>query len=104
MNRSRNPKSCQGARTGMAEATIDILLNEPIATINPNIYGHFMEHLGACVEGGCWVGEASQIPHDAGVRADVVRALKSIQAPVIRWPGGCFADDYHWRDGIGAPS
>jgi alpha-N-arabinofuranosidase len=85
----------------MPEATIDVVLDEAIATINPNIYGHFMEHLGGCVEGGCWVGEGSQIPHDAGVRADVVKALKSIEAPVIRWPGGCFADDYHWRDGIG---
>ncbi len=86
---------------GMHDATIDVLLNEPIAKIDPNIYGHFMEHLGRCVEGGCWVGEGSQIPHDAGIRADVVRALKAIRAPVIRWPGGCFADDYHWRDGIG---
>ena len=85
----------------MPQATIDVLLNEPITEINPNIYGHFMEHLGECVEGGCWVGEGSQIPHDAGVRADVVHALKAINAPVIRWPGGCFADDYHWRDGIG---
>lgn len=85
----------------MPDATIDILLNEPIAEIDPNIYGHFMEHLGRCVEGGCWVGEGSQIPHDAGVRSDVVRALKAVRAPVIRWPGGCFADDYHWRDGVG---
>jgi alpha-N-arabinofuranosidase len=85
----------------MQDAAIDISVDDAIAVINPNIYGHFMEHLGGCVEGGCWVGEGSQIPHDAGVRSDVVAALKAVRAPVIRWPGGCFADDYHWRDGIG---
>jgi alpha-N-arabinofuranosidase len=88
----------------MPQTVIDVVLDEVIATINPNIYGHFMEHLGGCIEGGCWVGEGSQIPHDTGVRVDVVQALRAIGAPVIRWPGGCFADDYHWRDGIGVRS
>lgn len=81
--------------------TVDIVLNEQIATISPNIYGHFMEHLGNCVEGGCWVGLESPIAHTGGIREDVVSALKAIEAPIIRWPGGCFADDYHWQDGVG---
>ena len=85
----------------MPDSLIDILLDEQIGTINPNIYGHFMEHLGACVDQGCWVGRDSKIPNTHGIRNDVVKALKAVQAPVIRWPGGCFADDYHWRDGIG---
>ena len=85
----------------MLDAQIDILLNEPIATIHPNVYGHFMEHLGGCVEGGTWVGEDSLIPNTGGIRNDVMYALKAVGAPIIRWPGGCFADDYHWQDGIG---
>jgi alpha-N-arabinofuranosidase len=70
-------------------------------TISWNIYGHFSEHLGACIYGGYWVGEDSPIPNTRGIRNDVVAALKEIKAPVIRWPGGCFADEYHWKDGIG---
>jgi alpha-N-arabinofuranosidase len=85
----------------MPQPSIDVLLNEPIATINPAIYGHFMEHLGACIYEGCWVGEEAAIPHTGGIRSDVVEALKAVRPPVIRWPGGCFADDYHWQDGIG---
>jgi alpha-N-arabinofuranosidase len=85
----------------MSDATIDVLLNEPIAAIHPNLYGHFMEHLGGCIEEGCWVGEDSAIAHTGGIRNDIVAALKTVRAPVIRWPGGCFADDYHWQDGIG---
>jgi alpha-N-arabinofuranosidase len=85
----------------MPASTIDILLNEPIGRINPNIYGHFMEHLGGCIEGGCWVGDDAQIAHTGGVRNDVVEALRNVGAPAIRWPGGCFADDYHWQDGVG---
>lgn len=69
--------------------------------IDKNIYGHFAEHLGRCIYDGIWVGEDSQIPNIRGFRRDVVEALKKIKAPIIRWPGGCFADEYHWRDGIG---
>lgn len=69
--------------------------------INPNIYGHFAEHLGHCIYGGIWVGEDSDIPNTRGIRNDVVKALKGIDIPVLRWPGGCFADEYHWEDGIG---
>ncbi len=85
----------------MSDATIDVLLSEPIATIHPNIYGHFMEHLGNCIADGTWVGTDSAIAHTDGVRNDVVEALRQVGAPVMRWPGGCFADDYHWEDGIG---
>jgi len=70
-------------------------------TINKNIYGHFAEHLGRCIYGGIWVGEDSPIPNTRGIRNDVVEALRRIKAPVLRWPGGCFADEYHWKDGIG---
>lgn len=84
-----------------ADARIDILLKEPVGTINPNIYGHFVEHLGAVVYDGIWVGENSKIPNDGGIRTSVVEAMKKIKAPLIRYPGGCFADSYDWRDGIG---
>ena len=69
--------------------------------INPEIYGHFSEHLGRGIYGGLFVGEDSDIPNVNGMRTDVVEALKRIQVPVLRWPGGCFADEYHWMDGIG---
>ncbi|NLH74046.1 MAG: alpha-N-arabinofuranosidase [Verrucomicrobia bacterium] len=70
-------------------------------TISRFIYGHFSEHLGRCVYEGYWVGEDSPIPNTRGIRNDVVAALKRVKVPVLRWPGGCFADEYHWRDGIG---
>ncbi len=69
--------------------------------IAPEIYGHFSEHLGRCIYEGIYVGEDSPIPNVNGMRTDVVEALKAIKIPVLRWPGGCFADEYHWKDGIG---
>ena len=69
--------------------------------INKNIYGQFSEHLGHLIYGGIWVGPNSSIPNIDGIRKDVVEALKEIRVPVLRWPGGCFADEYHWQDGIG---
>ena len=69
--------------------------------IDKNIYGHFAEHLGRCIYDGIWVGEDSDIPNIRGLRKDIIQALKKIKAPVIRWPGGCFADEYHWKDGVG---
>ncbi|MCX6344382.1 MAG: alpha-N-arabinofuranosidase [Armatimonadetes bacterium] len=69
--------------------------------IDRNIYGHFSEHLGRCIYEGIWVGEDSPIPNTRGIRNDIAAALKAIKIPVLRWPGGCFADDYHWMDGIG---
>ncbi len=75
-----------------------------IATIDKNIYGHFAEHLGRCIYDGFWVGRDSSIPNINGVRRDVLEALRMIHPPVLRWPGGCFAEEYHWRDGVGPTS
>ena len=69
--------------------------------ISKDIYGHFAEHLGRCIYGGFWVGPDSPIPNTRGIRDDIVEALRAASIPVLRWPGGCFADEYHWRDGIG---
>ena len=84
---------------GPARVVIDLDL--PGATISRHLYGHFAEHLGRCIYGGFYVGEDSEIPNTRGIRDDVVEALRALQIPNLRWPGGCFADDYHWRDGIG---
>jgi len=73
-------------------------------TISRHIYGHFSEHLGHCIYGGYWVGYDSEIPNTNGIRNDVVEALRNIAIPNLRWPGGCFADEYHWMDGIGDPA
>jgi len=73
----------------------------PGATIDRNIFGQFAEHLGNGIYGGIWVGPDSTIPNVRGIRSDVVAALRALHVPNIRWPGGCFADEYHWRDGIG---
>src|SRR6266498_4101900 len=71
-------------------------------TISKNIYGHFAEHLGYGIYGGFYVGEGNKtIPNKNGIRLDVVEALKKLKIPVLRWPGGCFADHYHWKDAIG---
>ena len=84
-----------------ADATINILPAEPLGTIAPEIYSHFIEQLGGVVYDGVWVGEKSKIPNHNGVRLDFINAMKAVQAPVLRWPGGCFADTYDWRDGLG---
>lgn len=81
----------------------NIIVNTDVkqAKISKHIYGHFAEHLGRCIYEGVWVGEDSHIPNTNGIRNDVVEALKKINIPVLRWPGGCFADEYHWKDGVG---
>lgn len=81
----------------------NIIINTDLGTqkISRHIYGHFSEHLGHCIYGGYWVGENAGIPNTRGIRNDVVEALKRTQIPNLRWPGGCFADEYHWMDGIG---
>jgi alpha-N-arabinofuranosidase len=83
------------------DARIEVLLNEELGTISPNIYGHFAENLGAVIYDGVWVGENSKIANVGGIRKSLVDALQRISSPVIRWPGGCFADSYDWKDGIG---
>src|SRR5262247_4669205 len=75
----------------MVDAKIEILLDEPVGKIEPEIYSHFVEHLGGVVYDGIWVGENSKIPNIGGIRQAVVEAMKKIKASVIRWPGGCFA-------------
>jgi alpha-L-arabinofuranosidase len=82
-------------------AELTLLWDEPQSLIHPNLHGHFAEHLGRCIYDGIWVGEDSPIPHTRGIRRDVAQALRRLGVPVLRWPGGCFADEYHWRDGIG---
>src|ERR1035437_8790367 len=77
-----------------------IVTNHTGPVISKDIYGHFSEHLGRCIYGGLWVGPDSKIPNTYGIRNDVLFALKEIKVPNLRWPGGCFADTYHWKDGI----
>jgi alpha-N-arabinofuranosidase len=95
---------CLAAATTQAatiEATGTLRADEPGPVISRYIFGQFAEHLGFGIYGGIWVGEDSQIPNTNGYRNDVVAALKKLEVPVVRWPGGCFADEYHWREGIG---
>jgi alpha-N-arabinofuranosidase len=93
-----------GANLGQAHAEgveLRIQADQPGDTISRYLYGQFAEHLGRGIYGGIWVGEDSDIPNTRGFRNDVLGALKDLHIPVIRWPGGCFADEYHWQDGIG---
>ena len=90
-----------GCLSAFAQTDITVNADAPQQTISKQIYGHFAEHLGHCVYGGFYVGENSKIPNTAGVRNDVVAALKKLKIANLRWPGGCFADTYHWKDGIG---
>ena len=83
------------------DARIEILPDETLGTISPNLYGQFTEHIGGVIYDGVWVGENSKIPNQDGIRSALIDALKKIQVPVIRWPGGCFADSYDWIDGVG---
>ena len=83
------------------ESSVTLRTSEAKHVINKEIYGQFAEHLGSCIYGGLWVGKDSKIPNTQGYRNDVLQALKDIKVPVMRWPGGCFADEYHWMDGIG---
>jgi alpha-L-arabinofuranosidase len=90
----------QAQREG-ATIAVQVRANERGPKIDRNIFGQFAEHLGTGVYEGIWVGEKSPIPNVRGIRTDVVQALRAIRVPNVRWPGGCFADEYHWRDGVG---
>ncbi|MEQ9441426.1 MAG: alpha-L-arabinofuranosidase C-terminal domain-containing protein [Cyclobacteriaceae bacterium] len=83
------------------KATITIHADQGETIIDKDIYGHFAEHLGRCIYGGFYVGDTADIPNTNGVRNDVIEALNELKVPVLRWPGGCFADTYHWMDGVG---
>jgi alpha-N-arabinofuranosidase len=111
---SRRSLLAQGAALGFAvlapkkafcppteERRLAVYPGAEIATIRPELHGHFAEHLGGCTYGGLWVGKNSRIPNINGHRKQAVEYLRELGIPVLRWPGGCFADDYHWRDGIG---
>jgi alpha-L-arabinofuranosidase len=82
-------------------AQLHIAADRPGPVISRHLFGHFAEHLGRCIYDGLWVGEDSPVPNVRGWRTDLITALRAIKIPNLRWPGGCFADDYHWRDGIG---
>lgn len=87
--------------SSMGQNTLILHPDQAKTKIDKEIYGHFAEHLGHCIYGGIYVGKDSDIPNINGYREDVVYALKDMKVPVLRWPGGCFADTYHWKDGIG---
>jgi alpha-N-arabinofuranosidase len=84
-----------------ADSRIEVLFDEPLGTISPNIYGHFVENLSGVLYDGMWVGEKSPVPNIDGLRKSLIEHMRKIKATVIRFPGGCFADSYDWRDGIG---
>ncbi|TGX82172.1 alpha-N-arabinofuranosidase [Palleniella muris] len=86
------------------DVTVTVHAGQGKEKIHKEIYGQFAEHLGTCIYGGLWVGPESEIPNEDGYRTDVLNALKNLSVPVLRWPGGCFADEYHWMDGIGPKS
>src|SRR6516162_2265089 len=89
------------AQSRTVDSTVEVLINEPLGTISPNIYGHFTEDLGGVIYDGIWVGENSKVANVNGIRKALIDHLRTIKAPVVRFPGGCFADSYDWRDGIG---
>ncbi|RRA47175.1 alpha-N-arabinofuranosidase [Acidipila sp. EB88] len=89
------------AHAASADAHIEVLLDTPLGTISPFIYSHFTEELGAVIYDGVWVGEKSKIANTQGIRTALIDKLRQIKAPAVRWPGGCFADSYDWRDGVG---
>ena len=92
------------ARSAASDSRIEVLLDETLGTISPNIYGQFTEHLGTVIYDGVWVGENSKIPNVRGIRRALVDHLRRINVPIMRWPGGCFADSYDWKDGVGPRS
>src|SRR5207249_1842327 len=89
------PQLHEGAPAQQMNATVTILLDEPIGVISPLVHGHFAEHLGRCCNDGLWVGPNSPIENIGGLRLDVIRALRDLGVPILRWPGGCYADTYH---------
>ena len=88
-------------RAQNADSSIEVFADEPIGVISRNVYGHFTEHIGGVIYDGVWVGKDSKIPNVNGIRKALIDRLKQIKAPVVRWPGGCFADSYDWKDGVG---
>ncbi len=98
---SREAGWATAAGSRAADSRIEVLFDEPLGTISPNIYGHFVENLSGVLYDGIWVGEKSPVPNTDGLRKSLIEHMRKIKATVIRFPGGCFADSYDWRDGIG---
>jgi alpha-L-arabinofuranosidase len=94
-------RTLASAQTVSSDATIEVMVDEPLGTISPLIYSHFTEELGAVIYDGVWVGEKSKIANTGGIRTALIEKMRQIKAPAVRWPGGCFADSYDWRDGMG---
>jgi alpha-L-arabinofuranosidase len=94
-------RTLASAQTVSSDATIEVMVDEPLGTISPLIYSHFTEELGAVIYDGVWVGEKSKIANTGGIRTALIEKMRQIKAPAVRWPGGCFADSYDWRDGVG---
>src|SRR5690349_1400667 len=89
------------ARAQQRSGRVDVLLNEEIGKISPLIYGQMAEHVGRLIYDGIWVGPSSRIRNRQGLRLDTLEALKQVHPGIVRWPGGCFADAYHWEDAVG---
>jgi alpha-L-arabinofuranosidase len=98
---TRNSPFASAATSTGPDSRIEVLLGETLGTISPNIYGHFAENLSGVIYDGIWVGENSKIPNVNGIRKELIEEMRKIKAPVVRYPGGCFADSYDWRDGVG---
>jgi alpha-N-arabinofuranosidase len=98
---SRHSPFAGASDAGAANSRIEVLLGEPLGAISPNIYGHFAENLSGVIYDGIWVGEKSKVPNVDGIRRELIEEMRKIKAPVVRFPGGCFADSYDWRDGVG---
>jgi alpha-L-arabinofuranosidase len=95
------PSWTRSTTSSTADSRIEVLVDEPLGTISPDIYGHFVENLSGVLYDGIWVGEKSPVPNINGLRKSLIEHMRKIKAPVVRFPGGCFADSYDWRDGIG---
>jgi len=98
---ARAPFSLAWAGSGTADSRIEVLANEPLGLISPNLYGHFAENLSGVVYDGIWVGTDSKVPNVDGIRKELIDEMRKINPSVVRFPGGCFADSYDWRDGVG---
>src|ERR1700691_2117833 len=99
--RASSPFAWAESKSNSVDSRIEVLTGEPLGTISPNIYGHFAENLSGVIYDGSWVGPNSKVPNVDGIRKDLIDEMRKIKAPVVRFPGGCFADSYDWRDGIG---
>jgi alpha-N-arabinofuranosidase len=98
---ARPARLASAVASSASDSRIEVLPDEVLGTISPNIYGHFIEHIGGVIYDGVWVGENSKIQNIGGIRKYLIEEMRKIKAPVVRYPGGCFADSYDWRDGVG---